>query len=60
MKAYKDYKAWWIEFQAPDHIPSLYWGNTPEKAFEQHIKNMNLYELMETLVDWSDDENQGP
>lgn len=54
MKAYIAYKEWWIEFQASDLIPSLYWGDTPEDAFRQHIADMGLYKLMETLVDWDE------
>ena len=56
MKAYIEYKAWWIEYQAPDYIPSSYWGKTPEEAFKQHVKDMGLYELMETLLDWIEEE----
>ena len=54
MKAYIAYKKWWIEHQAKDFIPSLYYGDDPEIAFRQHINDMSLYELMETLVDWEE------
>jgi hypothetical protein len=56
MKAYKNYKEWWIKHQAPHNIPSLYYGDTPEIAFRQHISDMGLYKLMETLADWDDEE----
>ena len=55
MKAYAAYKKWWIECHAPSLIPSLYWGETPEHAFKQHIDDIGLYNLMETLVLWYDD-----
>ncbi len=54
MKAYTAYKTWWIEHQAPNLVPSLYWGQTAEEAFRQHIADMGLYKLMETLVDWDE------
>ena len=54
MKAYIAYKKWWIEHQAKDFIPSLYYGDDPEIAFRQHVKDMGLYQLMETLVDWEE------
>jgi hypothetical protein len=53
--AYKKYKEWWIEYQAKDFIPSLYFGDDAEIAFRQHISDMSLYELMETLVDWDEE-----
>ena len=55
--SYLNYKEWWISYEAPSKIPSVYWGNTSDEAFEQHVKNMGLYRLMETLVNWGDDEN---
>ena len=55
MKAYVAYKKWWMEWHAPDLIPSLYWGDTPEQAFRQHVNDMGLYRLMETLVGYEDD-----
>lgn len=57
MKAYTAYKRWWIEHQAKNFVPSLYYGDDPETAFRQHIQHMGIYELMETLVDW-DEENE--
>lgn len=47
MKAYIAYKKWWIEHR-------VYYGDNPEIAFRQHISDMSLYELMETLVDWEE------
>ena len=55
MKAYRKYRAWWMEHQAPSLVPSLYWGDNAEQAFEQHIKDMGLYQLMETLDLWDDE-----
>lgn len=54
MKAYTSYKNWWTQHQAPNLVPSLYWGQTAEEAFQQHIADMGLYQLMETLVDWDE------
>jgi hypothetical protein len=56
MKAYTAYKRWWKITQAPNLIPSLYWGETVEEAFVVHISKMSLYELMEKLEDWNNDE----
>lgn len=56
MSSYARYKKWWIEHQAKNFIPSLYYGDDPEVAFRQHIKDMNSYELMETLEDWGEEE----
>jgi hypothetical protein len=50
MKEYIAYKAWWIENEAYEKIPSLYWGDTPEQAFKQHIADMGLYALLEQLA----------
>lgn len=52
MKTYIEYKKWWIESIAPRHVPSLYYGNTVEQAFETYVKRLGLYNLMETLADW--------
>jgi hypothetical protein len=52
MKAYIDYKAWWIETQAPHKVPSLYWGDSSEQAFTVHVSELSLYSLMELLVEW--------
>jgi hypothetical protein len=50
-KAYIDYKTWWQTTQCPE-LPSLYFGSTKEQAFEQHVKNLGLYNLMEVLAYW--------
>jgi hypothetical protein len=55
MSNYARYKQWWIEHEAPHVVPSLYYGDTPEIAFRQHIKDMSIYELMETLEDWKEE-----
>ena len=51
MESYRNYKEWWIKYQAQHYVPSLHYGETSESAFEQHIKGMNLYELMEILLE---------
>jgi hypothetical protein len=51
-ETYLKYKDWWMEYESPHKVPSGYWGNTGEEAFEQHVKDMGLYELMETLANW--------
>jgi hypothetical protein len=56
MNSYTQYKKWWMKHQAPHEIPSLYYGDTPESAFKQHIKDMSLYKLMETLEAWEEEE----
>lgn len=55
MKAYVSYKKWWIEFEAPSKIPSMYWGDTTEQAFRQHVTDMGLYQLMEMLATWPEE-----
>jgi len=45
MQKYREYKLWWIHYKAPV-------GDIEEEAFEQHIKGMTLYELMEILSNW--------
>lgn len=55
MKAYIEYKSWWIEHEALSRVPCLYWGENAEQAFEQHVKDLGLYGLMERLADWEDE-----
>lgn len=55
MKAYTEYKKWWKLTQAPGLIPTLYWGETEDEAFIQHVNSKSLYEFMEILERWSDD-----
>ena len=50
MDGYKSYKEWWMKYEAPYKTDNL--GCTDEEAFAQHIKDMDLYEIMETLADW--------
>jgi hypothetical protein len=52
MKEYRDYKRWWIDTQATNFIPSSYYGSTRIEAFEQHIKDLGLFCLMELLSEW--------
>jgi hypothetical protein len=51
MEVYTHYKEWWKNWACPE-LPSLYWGSTKEEAFEQHIKDLGLYGLMEKLSTW--------
>jgi hypothetical protein len=51
MEEYLAYKKWWIDNESPHKVPSLYWGSTPEEAFAQLVKDLGLYELMETLAE---------
>ena len=46
LKAYEDYKAWWIEHN------SFIFKDT-EDAFAGHINGYGNYGLLEMLVDWS-------
>ena len=56
MKAYTAYKRWWIEHHAPHYVGSLYWGNeTAEECFAQHVKDLGLYKLFETLQAWDEE-----
>lgn len=55
MKAYKKYKEWWIEHQAPYHVGNVFYGETEEECFRTHITQMSTYELMETLVVWEEE-----
>jgi hypothetical protein len=50
MKAYIDYKAWWIDTQAP-HIDPNFTAD-PEEMFKEHVNKLGLYGLMELLVEW--------
>jgi hypothetical protein len=56
MKAYTNYKKWWLEYEAPSKVPSLYWGQSAEEAFSQHISILGLYGLMEILKDIFDED----
>lgn len=55
LEAYRSYKSWWVEWQAPSRVGSLYWGDTPEDAFQQHLKEMSTYEFFELLSVWEVD-----
>jgi hypothetical protein len=55
MKAYTAYKNWWKTFQAPSLVPSLYWGETADEAFEQHVNDLGLFGLMEAIEDWGEE-----
>jgi hypothetical protein len=55
MEEYLAYKRWWMENIGEGIVPSLYWGSTPEEAFAQLVKDLGLYDLMETLAEgWVD------
>ena len=51
MKEYIAYKAWWIQHQSPHCVASVHWPDTAEEAFEQHVNDLGLYQLMEILTD---------
>ena len=51
MRAYLAYKEWWIDNVAAAEVPSLYYGNTAEQAFKQHVNDLGLYNLMEKLCE---------
>ena len=56
MKEYVAYKDWWMQHVAPSNVPCLYYGDNAEEAFKQHVNDLGLYKLMETLADWTEDE----
>ena len=45
MEEYLAYKKWWMENEAPQKM------DWPHKAFAQHVKDIGLYYLMETLAE---------
>ncbi len=53
MKAYLDYKEWWLDHVFPAFSESLYLNG--EQAFKEHVNDMGLYGLMEKLCEWSDE-----
>jgi hypothetical protein len=55
MKAYLEYKEWWISNVYPSLNGSLYYGDDSESAFKQHLNDLGLYGLMEKLCEWSDE-----
>lgn len=56
IKSYIAYKKWWIEHHSYHYVGSPDWGHTPEECFETHVNEIGLYTLMETLVNWVDEE----
>lgn len=53
---YVRYRNWWIKHK--ELSPSdLKWGATLEGEFKNHINSMTLYELMETLEGWGEEDN---
>jgi hypothetical protein len=48
LKAYNSYKEWWMGSQ------DTY--RSSDENFEDHINRMGVFELMETLLNWSDNE----
>jgi len=55
MNEYTAYKEWWKKWEAPSKVPSCYYGQDAEEAFEQHVKDLGLYRLMETLEMWREE-----
>jgi hypothetical protein len=53
--AYSAYKEWWLINEWPSSIGSLYFEIDQEQAFEQHINDLGLYNLMEKLCLWSEE-----
>lgn len=54
IKAYVEYKKWWIDWQSERTTIEEDFHVTREQAFEEHINNKTLYELMENLCDWEE------
>jgi hypothetical protein len=55
MNAYIGYKEWWIDTQAP-HGTYSQRDQTSEEIFADHVNELGLYELMERLVDWNEEQ----
>jgi hypothetical protein len=56
MNNYVRYRNWWIKHQAPHEPRPLHYRDTPETQFAEHINSMTLYELMETLEGWGEED----
>ena len=52
MNNYVRYRNWWMKHQAPHE-----WQMRPQEAFKQHIESMSLFELMETLEGFGEEDN---
>jgi hypothetical protein len=52
MNGYFKYKNWWFEW-AYHEVDT---GRSLEEQFEDHINSIPLYELMETLCDFEEEE----
>ena len=52
IEKYIAYKTWWYKYQAQYSLDHSFCCHTEEEAFEQHVKDMGLYNLMETLSNW--------
>jgi len=50
---YVRYRNWWRQHQ----YESFYQSEPFEVAFAEHINSMTLYELMETLEGWGEEDN---
>ena len=55
MKAYQEFKQWWINNESHNHI-GLFWGDTPDECFKNYINHLSNYELLEKLERWSDND----
>ena len=53
MNNYVRYRNWWRQHQ----YESFYQSEPFEVAFAEHINSMTLYELMETLEGWGEEDN---
>jgi len=56
MNAYTKYKNWWIAHEAQYHIGNEFHEDSAEECFRTHITQMSLYELMETLTFWENED----
>jgi hypothetical protein len=52
MNEYVRYRNWWQQHQ----YESFYYTEAFEVAFAEHVNSMTLYELMETLEGWSEED----
>lgn len=53
MKEYLEYKEWWKVNVFPAGGYSMYLAHESEAAFEQHVNELGVYKLMETLCMFS-------
>ena len=56
LKAYKEYKNWWVTNQSHNYGGRDQWGRTMwgEEAFEHYWNNLDPYSMFEALLDWKE------